>query len=201
MTDTPDSTPTITFTDAARNKLESVLAVNGDEASGLRLEIFGRQEGEFQHVLSVVKTGGEPEGDLETDVDGMHVFIEPKNARYLNGVEIDFDETPTGESGLLFKNPNPLWFDEPEATVQKIFDEQVNPQIASHGGYVTLLSVDGDTAYVRLGGGCQGCGMVDVTLKQGIEASLKEMVPQIEHVVDETDHASGENPYHQPSKK
>ncbi len=111
------------------------------------------------------------------------------------------EEKPTGESGLLFANPNPLWFDEPEATVQRIFDDQINPQIASHGGYVTLLSVDGSTAFVRLGGGCQGCGLVDVTLKQGIEATLKEMVPEIERVVDETDHASGENPYHQPSKK
>lgn len=201
MTETPDSIPTITFTDAAKNKLEGVLAVNGDEASGLRIEIFGRQEGEFQHVLSIVKTGSEPEGDLETDVDGMHIFIEPKNARYLNGVEVDFADNPGGESGLQFANPNPLWFDEPEATVQKIFDEQINPQIASHGGYVTLLRVEGSTAFVRLGGGCQGCGMVDVTLKQGIEASLKEMVPQIEQVVDETDHASGENPYHEPAKK
>jgi Fe/S biogenesis protein NfuA len=201
MSETKEAPPTITFTTAAKDKLESVLAVNGDGVSGLRLEIYGRQEGEFQHVLSLVQSGKEPAGDIETDVDGMHLYIESKNARYLDGVEVDFEEKASGESGLLFANPNPLWFDEPEATVQRIFDEQINPQIAAHGGYVTLLAVDGSTAFVRLGGACQGCGLVDVTLKQGIEASLREMVPEIEHVVDETDHASGENPYHKPSKK
>ena len=201
MSDSADANPTITFTDAAKEKLLSVLAVNGDGVSGLRLEIVGREQGELQHVLSLVQKGGEPDGDLETEAGDMHVFFKPEDARYLDGLDVHFEDRPSGESGLLFTNPNPLWFDEPEATVQRVFDEQVNPQIAAHGGFVSLLGVTGDTAFVRLGGGCQGCGMVDVTLKQGIEATLKEVVPEIKNVVDETDHASGTNPYHQPAKK
>jgi len=201
LTESKDTPPAIKLTDRATDKLTGVLAVNGDSVSGLRLEIYGREMGEFQHVLSLVQAGQEPTDDVEMDIGEMHLYVKAENARYVDGLEIDFEEKMTGESGLLFQNPNPLWFDEPEATVQKIFDEHLNPQIATHGGFVTLLGVKGDTAYVRLGGGCQGCGMVDVTLRQGIEATLKQMVPEIEHVVDETDHDSGENPYHQPSKK
>ena len=81
-----------------------------------------------------------------------------------------------------------------------MFDEEINPAIASHGGYVTLLEVKGGRALIQLGGGCQGCGMVDVTLKQGIEVRVKELVPAITEIVDTTDHAGGSNPYYRPAK-
>ncbi len=84
--------------------------------------------------------------------------------------------------------------------VQKILDEMINPAIAGHGGFVDLLDVKENLVYLRLGGGCQGCGMVNVTLKQGIEATLKEEIPQIAGVIDQTDHAGGNNPYYQPAK-
>ena len=84
--------------------------------------------------------------------------------------------------------------------VQKVIDEDINPAVASHGGVVTLLDVRDATAYIQLGGGCQGCGMADVTLKQGIEVRIREMVPSILGVVDTTDHAEGSNPYFRPSK-
>ena len=84
--------------------------------------------------------------------------------------------------------------------VQKILDEMINPAIAGHGGWVDLLDVKDNNVYVRLGGGCQGCGMVNVTLKQGIESTLREEIPQIAGVIDQTDHAGGNNPYYQPSK-
>ena len=84
--------------------------------------------------------------------------------------------------------------------VQKILDEMINPAVAGHGGFVDLLDVKDNLVYLRLGGGCQGCGMVNVTLKQGIEATLKEEIPQIAGVIDQTDHAGGNNPYYQPAK-
>ncbi len=84
--------------------------------------------------------------------------------------------------------------------VKKIIDEMINPAIASHGGFVEVLDVKENVVYLMLGGGCQGCGMVNVTLKQGIEATLKEEIPQIAGVIDQTDHAGGTNPYYQPSK-
>jgi len=84
--------------------------------------------------------------------------------------------------------------------VQKILDEMINPAVAGHGGFVELLDVKEKVVYLMLGGGCQGCGMVNVTLKQGIEATLRDEIPQIAAVVDQTDHAGGSNPYYQPSK-
>lgn len=90
--------------------------------------------------------------------------------------------------------------DEVKTKIQKILDEMINPAVASHGGYVELLDVKENVAYLKLGGGCQGCGMVNVTLKQGIEATLKEEIPQLAGVIDQTDHAGGSNPYYQPSK-
>ena len=84
--------------------------------------------------------------------------------------------------------------------VQKILDEMINPAVAGHGGFVELLDVKENVVYLMLGGGCQGCGMVNVTLKQGIEATLRDEIPQIAGVVDQTDHAGGNNPYYQPSK-
>ena len=71
---------------------------------------------------------------------------------------------------------------------------------AAHGGHIALVDVQEDTVYIRLEGGCQGCGMADVTLKQGIETEIKRAVPKISSVLDATDHAGGTNPYYQPGK-
>ena len=90
--------------------------------------------------------------------------------------------------------------DEVKEKIQKILDEMINPAVASHGGFVEVLDVKENIAYLRLGGGCQGCGMVNVTLKQGIEATLKEEIPQLAGVIDQTDNAGGNNTYYQPAK-
>ena len=84
--------------------------------------------------------------------------------------------------------------------VAEILDTQINPAVAAHGGHIALVDVEGDTVYIRLEGGCQGCGMADVTLKQGVEVEIKRAVPSIAHVLDVTDHQDGDNPYYQPSK-
>jgi Fe/S biogenesis protein NfuA len=85
--------------------------------------------------------------------------------------------------------------------VIQVIDRQVNPAIAAHGGHAELVAVEEDTAYLRLGGGCQGCGMATVTLGQGIEVAITGAVPEIARVVDVTDHAAGTNPYFEPAKK
>ena len=86
------------------------------------------------------------------------------------------------------------------AAIQDLLDNSINPAVAMHGGHIALVDVQEDTVYIRLEGGCQGCGMADVTLKQGIEVQIKQAVPEISKVLDVSDHASGENPYYQPSK-
>jgi len=85
--------------------------------------------------------------------------------------------------------------------VMAVLDRDVNPLIAAHGGHAELAAIEGRTAYLRLGGGCQGCGMATVTLSQGIEVAITEAVPEIDDIVDVTDHAAGSNPYFEPAKK
>jgi Fe-S cluster biogenesis protein NfuA len=84
--------------------------------------------------------------------------------------------------------------------VRKVLDDDVNPSVASHGGFIALIDVKENVTYIRLEGGCQGCGMADVTLKQGIETAIRRAVPSITAVLDVTDHAGGTNPYYQPGK-
>jgi Fe/S biogenesis protein NfuA len=85
--------------------------------------------------------------------------------------------------------------------VLAVLERDVNPSIAAHGGHAELVGIEGATAYLRLGGGCQGCGMATVTLSQGIEVAITAAVPEIDAIVDVTDHASGSNPYFEPAKK
>ena len=84
--------------------------------------------------------------------------------------------------------------------VREVLDSRINPAVAAHGGHIALIDVRGPRVYLRLEGGCQGCGMADVTLKQGVEAEIKGAVPEIEEILDVTDHATGSNPYYQPGK-
>ena len=107
----------------------------------------------------------------------------------------------------LFLNPPPeipegemLPPDVLREKIQRVLEEQINPGVASHGGYVELLDVTDNNVFLRMGGGCQGCGAADVTLKMGVERLLREEVPQIQNVFDSTDHAAGNNPYYAPSK-
>jgi Fe/S biogenesis protein NfuA len=85
--------------------------------------------------------------------------------------------------------------------VIQVLDEQINPAIAAHGGRAELVAVEDGVAYLRLGGGCQGCGLATVTLSQGIEVAILDAVPEVTQVVDVTDHASGTNPYFESAKK
>ncbi|HEV2055312.1 MAG TPA: NifU family protein [Methylomirabilota bacterium] len=84
--------------------------------------------------------------------------------------------------------------------VQELIDSTINPAVAGHGGFVQLVDVKDKKVYIQMGGGCQGCGAADVTLKAGIERLIKEEMPEIEEVLDSTDHASGTNPYYTPAK-
>ena len=98
--------------------------------------------------------------------------------------------------GFSFDNPTPLWVDELSQKVADIINNEVNPAVASHGGVVELVGVDDNKAIIAFGGGCQGCGMADVTLKQGVEVMIKEKIPEIIEVIDSTDHAAGTNPFY-----
>jgi Fe/S biogenesis protein NfuA len=122
--------------------------------------------------------------------------MDPRSAADLSGATIDLDPAITG-GGLRIDNPNEGWQDPVARRVQDVIDRQINPGVGSHGGMVTLVDVRDGTAYMRFGGGCQGCAAVDVTLKQGVETAVRTAVPEISAIVDVTDHQAGENPYYQ----
>ncbi|PYM34998.1 MAG: hypothetical protein DME17_14140 [Candidatus Rokuibacteriota bacterium] len=87
-----------------------------------------------------------------------------------------------------------------KSKVQDLVDTSINPAIAAHGGWVELLDVKDSVVYLQMGGGCQGCGAADITLKAGIERLIKEELPEITEVLDTTDHAAGENPFYTAGK-
>ena len=91
--------------------------------------------------------------------------------------------------------------EEIRAKVQQVFEEEINPAVASHGGVIQLIDVKDNVVYIQMGGGCQGCGMADVTLKQGIETAIRAAIPEVGDILDVTDHAAGRNPYYTPSQK
>jgi Fe/S biogenesis protein NfuA len=186
------------MTDAAKQRISGLLAAEDHQGLALRVAIVGRGPGGFQYKLGFVR---EEEGADDTVVDAgsFKVFIDPDSAPNLEGATVDFIEG-IFESGFQIDNPNSVWTDPKALAIQRVLDTQINPGVATHGGYVTLLDVKDDIAYIALGGGCQGCGMADVTLKQGIEVMIREAVPEIRQIIDTTDHASGTNPYYQPAK-
>jgi Fe/S biogenesis protein NfuA len=90
--------------------------------------------------------------------------------------------------------------EELKTRVQELIDTMINPAVAGHGGFVELIDVQENRVYLQMGGGCQGCGAADITLKSGIERLIKEEIPEIAEVLDTTDHGSGQNPYYTPGK-
>ncbi len=189
----------LTITETAKQKILSVMESQGRAEDGLRLAIVGRRSSSFQYSLGLVESRQEADDDVVFDAGAFKIFMDANSVENLEGVTIDYVEDIQG-SGFKIDNPNPIWTDPQHIAVQELFDTRINPNLASHGGHVELLDIQDHTVYVRLGGGCQGCGMVDVTLRHGIEALLKDEFPDIESVVDTTDHAQGTNPYYQPAK-
>lgn len=190
---------TITVGEKALEKIKELLQAPDRQGKSLRIAITGRGPDGFEYALRFIQpTEGQP-NDLHQEIDGLVVLIDADSAPKLQGANLVFIENAY-QSGFQIDNPNPLWDDPLTQSVQDVIDEQINPSIAVHGGYVMLLEVKDGVAYVQLGGGCQGCGLADVTLTQGIDVMIRQAVPEIQQVVDTTNHAAGTNPYYQPSK-
>lgn len=189
----------IEITEAAAAQLHRIAASREEQIVGVRLAITGRNPTGFDHSMQFVLAGEEPEQVIVEQAGELKVFVDRESADNLSGAVVDFLPT-TG--GFNIENPNPpfVWDDPLAQRVQEVLTQQINPSVAQHAGWVMLLDVKDETAYIQLGGGCVGCGLVDVTLKQGIEVAIKQSVPEIRAVVDQTDHASGTNPYYQPEK-
>ncbi|MCP3980879.1 MAG: iron-sulfur cluster assembly accessory protein [bacterium] len=192
----------INLTDAAKEKFLAAAESEGRKGQGLRVTVNGGGTAQPEFALNFV----EPDHVRDDDVADQHgeltIYMDPQSAKFLEAATIDFVET-LAESGFKIDAPNagiPRPTGPVAEAVQRCLDEKINPGVASHGGFIDLVAVENETAYLKFGGGCQGCGMVNVTLKQGVEKILFQEVPQITKVMDITDHASGTNPYYQPGK-
>jgi Fe/S biogenesis protein NfuA len=187
----------IDFTDAARQKVREYMDMAEGANLGVRVVAHRQGKHHFRYELSLVMDGETSDDDVIVDQDAFKVYMDPKSAGFLDGTTVDFVTDMRG-SGFLFNNPQAevTWDDPLAQKVQNVIDERIAPSLAGHGGWVELLGVDGDAAIIQFGGGCQGCGMSQVTLKEGIEAAILQEVPEIKRVLDDTDHASGANPYY-----
>jgi Fe/S biogenesis protein NfuA len=198
----------VRFTESARQTILQALARAQPPRGHLRIQV-GVKGGAFEYRMAGLSQSDVEPGDIVLEEDGFRLVLDAESAERLAGATIDWRETLL-ESGFHFDNPNapaiPLL---PQGAredlqgsvpdrVRMLLDSEINPAIAAHGGRVSLVDVRDDKVYLAFGGGCHGCGMVDVTLKQGIEARIREVVPEVVEIVDTTDHAAGENPYYAP---
>lgn len=186
----------LTFTPQAREQVLGAIEEESKDGLALRVAITGRGPAGFRYSLDLVGPGENSDDDILLEEEGFQVYVEKDSVEKLEGATIDFVQR-LQENGFKFDNPNSVWSSKMAQAVQEVIDSKINPGIASHGGTVELLDVKDDIAYITFGGGCQGCGMVDVTLKQGVQVMLKEAVPDLLDVLDTTDHAAGTNPYYQ----
>jgi Fe/S biogenesis protein NfuA len=195
---TGNETPLLTVTEAAQEKIHAVVEAEEAEVEGLRISIQGRTATGFQYSLGLATEA--QANDIVVEYGNFNVLVDAESAPDLQGAAIDYVDD-LNSSGFNIENPNAPTWDNPKAQqIQELIDERINPAVAAHGGQIELLNVEEDSIYIHMGGGCQGCGMANVTLKHGIEAMIQEVFPEIKHVIDTTDHASGDNPYYSPSK-
>ena len=170
----------------------------GEKDYALFLQIDGVQGNQYTYDLSFLDLDQARPDDKRIEFGELSVVIASKDVDNFNGASLDMSDDPDAP-GLTMDNPNtpsPAMFgnpeDMPELTgelaekVQTVLESQINPAIASHGGQASLVGVEGQDVYLRLGGGCQGCGMAQVTLTQGIEKALRDAVPEIGNTVSYT---------------
>lgn len=197
------------ITDGARRELRSHMA-GGSPGGALALwaEVTGIAGEDYSYNLYLRPAAEAGTNDVVEQHDDLTIVIVDNSVDKLAGAIIDLvGDLSTG--GLIVENPNspsPAVDDSPplELTgtvadrVGQVLAQQINPGIALHGGRAELAGIEGTTVLLRLGGGCQGCGLAGVTLKRGVEVAIKRSVPEVTEVVDVTDHASGLNPYFEP---
>ncbi|HET9582046.1 MAG TPA: iron-sulfur cluster assembly accessory protein [Gemmatimonadota bacterium] len=198
--------PIVELTEEALERIRSALAAADPPGRCLRIRVTPGDQGFAYHLQSSTEDQVSA-GDLRIERDGIVLVIDRGSADLLRGTRIHYRQTLL-ESGFHFDNPNvPASPPLPTGArtdlagplpdrVRMLLDTEINPAIAAHGGRVRLVDVRDGRVYLAFGGGCHGCGMVDVTLKQGIERRIREAVPEVVGVVDTTDHSAGENPYY-----
>jgi Fe/S biogenesis protein NfuA len=211
---TTPTTPLVTLTPEAYKVVTEAIGQEPDPSSlALWLEVRGVQGGSFVYDLYFQALSDADDGYARVAQEELEIVIPEQSVDRLRGARLEWSEENGG--GLVLVNPNSPAPEEvapnvpPEILakgitgplalrVMAVLEQSVNPAIASHGGRADLVALNDEdgTAYLRLSGGCQGCAMSQMTLRQGIETTLHEEVPELTKILDVTDHGSGENPFY-----
>lgn len=210
------ATTVLRISDAAFEQIQGLRAEEVEaDTLGLWVEISGSSGDSFTYDMYFQAVADASPADWVGGRDGLAVVVPADSLDRMRGAVLDLSRD-VNQGGMVIQNPNQppplratpgmggpppdLSGDVPQRIIQ-VLQYQINPAIAAHGGQADLVAVEDDIAYLRLSGGCAGCGMAAVTLSQGIEVAIFEAVPEITRVVDVTDHASGTNPFYEAAKK
>jgi len=190
----------INISQKAQEHISNFINASPEKFKGVSIIVEIKTDSKANYSIQFIELPTTPVENISIDLEKFQVFVAKEAIPYLEGTEVELNDK--GE--LEAFNPSMSIKEisgSVEEQIQHVLDEEVNPMVASHGGVVSLLEVKDHNAYLEFGGGCQGCGMIDVTLKQGVEVMIKAQIPDIEAIYDVTDHAGGTNPYYQPSAK
>lgn len=191
----------IEISPAAQNYLGELLAKQEVEGIGIRVFVANPGTPQAETCIAYCRPGEEQEDDIPVPFDGFTAWFEKRSERYLEEAKVDFQEDRLGGQ-LTIKAPNARMprvdADSPvEDRINYVLYNEINPSLAAHGGMVSLVEVTTEgEAVLQFGGGCQGCAAVDMTLKQGVEKTLLEQVPELTGIRDATDHSVRENAYY-----
>jgi Fe/S biogenesis protein NfuA len=190
----------VTITEAAQEYLAGLLEKQDCEGIGVRMHVQSPGTPRAETCLSYSRPGEEQEDDVVVEYPHFRAWFEKRSVPFLEEAKVDYDKDKFGGQ-LTIKAPNskmPKVSDDSsiEDRITYVLWNEVNPQLAAHGGEVSLVEMDGNIAVLQFGGGCQGCSAVDVTLKEGVEKTLIESVPGVEGVRDVTDHTDTSQAYY-----
>ena len=190
----------ITLTDGALEVVRGYMDKSDGEFTALRIGISGGTPLAPDFELTLVGPDDIRESEREVEVADLTIVMEEEFVPRLEGATVDFVQR-VNESGFEVSLATPAQAAAPAldgpfaARVKTVLDTEINPAIASHGGTITLVGVKDTEIYLEMGGGCQGCAMSRMTLRQGVERMVRQAVPEVTVIHDITDHASGENPF------
>jgi len=190
----------ITITEPAQEYLAQLLKKQDTEGVGIRVFILDPGTPKAETCISFCRPGEQKDEDELKEFADFNAWLERRSIPFLEEAVVDYAKDSMGGQ-LTIKAPNSrlpkIRDDSPlEDRINYVLYNEINPSLASHGGVVSLEDiVDDSIAILRFGGGCQGCGMVDVTLKEGVEKTLMDQIPGLTGVRDVTDHTNRENAY------
>lgn len=202
--ETGELTSNMVITESAQVYLRELLAKQNSAGIGVRIFVENPGTPRAECCMAYCTQGEEKAEDVRIDYEGFPAYVDARSVTYLVDAVIDYNKDRMGGQ-LTFKAPRSkvpnISSDSPiEERINHVLFAEVNPGLAAHNGSVSLLECYNDpehgwTAVLKFGGGCQGCSAVDMTLKQGVETTLKAQIPELARVTDSTDHSKKDNAY------